>query len=158
MLVPAPRLDLAHTEGTQAQFGFLQLGQYGDRPASFARRRASCLPARMLLQSGAHGERFSGQKMNRVLMNFDLCPSTIVSSNALLASVCLVATIERIENARKASVTDSVPSAESLRPANGKTSGPRWHWQLMLTRQTWLTSGSTSAPICPGLEPKTLTC
>ena len=76
----------------------------------------------------------------------------------MLSSVCLVATIERIENARSASVTDSVPSAESLRPVKGKTSGPRWHWQLMLTRQTWLTSGSTSRPIWSGLVPKMLTC
>mgnify|MGYP002055723219 CR=1 FL=1 len=27
----------------------------------------------------------------------------------------------------KWSVTESVPSAESLRPVNGNTSGPRWH-------------------------------
>src|SRR5947199_341669 len=49
-----------------------------------------------------------------------------------------------MENARRASVTDSVPSAESLRPLNGNVSGPRWHWLLMFTRQTWLTSGSMS--------------
>ena len=43
----------------------------------------------------------------------------------LLSSVCLAAIIERIENARRASCTDNVPSAESLRPPNGNTSGPR---------------------------------
>ena len=76
----------------------------------------------------------------------------------MLDSVCLAAIIERIEKERSASVTDSVPSALSLRPVKGKTSGPRWHWQLMLTRQTWLTSGSTSAPILSGLVLKMLTC
>jgi hypothetical protein len=34
----------------------------------------------------------------------------------LLASVCLVATTVRILNERNASFTDSVPSAQSLRP------------------------------------------
>jgi hypothetical protein len=56
--------------------------------------------------------------MKSVLMNFDWCSCTMVLSSALFASVCLAATIERIENARNASLTDSVPSAESLRPAN----------------------------------------
>ena len=82
----------------------------------------------------------------------------MLSSSCSLAAVCLAATIERIENERSASVTDSVPSAESLRPVNGNTSGPRWHWQLMLTRQTWLTRGSTSAPIRSGSALKMLTC
>ena len=59
---------------------------------------------------------------------------------------------------RNASVTDSVPSAESLRPVKGNTSGPRWHWQLMLTRQTWFTSGSTRLAIWSGLVPKIDTC
>ena len=58
----------------------------------------------------------------------------MVSSSFSLASVCFVAIMDRIEKERKASVTESVPSAESLRPAKGKTSGPRWHWQLILTR------------------------
>ena len=65
------------------------------------------------------------QKMKRVLMNFDLYPVTIASNNWVFVSVCFVATMERIENDRNASVTESVPSAESFRPANGKTSGPR---------------------------------
>ena len=53
---------------------------------------------------------------------------------------------------------ESAGSAESLRPVNGNTSGPRWHWQLMLTGQTWFTSGSTSGPITSGLDPKIATC
>src|SRR3954467_14560079 len=81
-------------------------------------------------------DRRRGQKVNRVLMKFDLCSLTMASSSRLLSSVCLAAIIERIENERSASVTDRVPSAESFRPVNGNTSGPRWHWQLMLTRQT----------------------
>ena len=40
----------------------------------------------------------------------DLCPSTMESSSFSLFSVCLAATIERIEKERKASVTDNVPS------------------------------------------------
>src|SRR3954468_14259570 len=83
---------------------------------------------------------------------------TMVSSNYLLFSVCFVATIERIEKDRRASVTDNVPSAKSLRPVNGNTSGPRWHWQLMFTRLTWLTNGSTSEPIRSGSALKMLTC
>ena len=71
-----------------------------------------------------------------MLMKFDLCSFTMASSSRLLSSVCLAAIIERIENERSASVTDKVPSAESFLPVKGKTSGPRWHWQLMLTRQT----------------------
>jgi len=66
-----------------------------------------------------------GQKMKRVLMNFDLCSTTIASSKFSLASVCFAATIERMENERSASETDNVPSAQSLPPANGNTSGPR---------------------------------
>jgi len=81
-----------------------------------------------------------------VLMKLDRCSFTIAFNNRLLASVCLVATIERIEKDRRASLTDKVPSAESLRPVKGNTSGPRCHWQLMLTRETWLTRGSTSLP------------
>ena len=52
------------------------------------------------------GEGASGQKVNRVLMKFDLCSCTMASSSRLLASVCLAAIIERIENERSASVTD----------------------------------------------------
>src|SRR5437867_8854112 len=73
------------------------------------------------------------QKMKRVLTNFDLCWTTMASSRSSPVSVCFTATIDRMEKARNASVTDNVPSAESLRPANGNTSGPRWHWQLMFT-------------------------
>ena len=61
-----------------------------------------------------------------------------------------------MEKTRKASDTESVPSAESLRPVKGKVSGPRWHWQLILTRQTWLTSGSINRAIRSGSLPKML--
>ena len=39
-----------------------------------------------------------------------------------------------------ASDTERVPRADDLRPENGKMSGPRWHWALMLTRPTLLAS------------------
>lgn len=96
--------------------------------------------------------------MKSVWMNFDLWLRVISSSSFLLGSVCLAAIIERIEKDRSASVTESVPSAESLRPVKGKMSGPRWHCQLMLTRQTWFTSGSTSVPMSSALVEKMLTC
>lgn len=57
----------------------------------------------------------------------DVCVLTIVLISCLFSSVCLVATIDRIEKARKASGTLSVASAESFLPVNGKISGPRWH-------------------------------
>jgi hypothetical protein len=37
------------------------------------------------------------------------------------------ATNERMEKQRKASLMESVASAESFRPAKGSVSGPRWH-------------------------------
>ncbi len=76
--------------------------------------------------------------------NRELRSLTIAVMMARFASWSLAATSVRIVNTRSASVTDRVPSAESLRPVNGKVSGPRWHWLLMLTRQTWLTRGSIS--------------
>ena len=30
----------------------------------------------------------------------------------------------------------STPTADRLRPANGNTSGPRWHWRFRLMRHT----------------------
>ena len=42
----------------------------------------------------------------------------------LFKSVCLAATSVRMEKTRKASDTESVPSAESFRPVKGKVSGP----------------------------------
>jgi hypothetical protein len=50
--------------------------------------------------------------MKPVLMNLDLCPSTIESNSFLLVSGCFVATMDRIMKERKASVTDNIPSAE----------------------------------------------
>ena len=58
------------------------------------------------------------------------------SSSLLAASVCLAATLVRIEKERSASCTDSVPSAEFLRPTVGNTTALHWHWLLMLTRPT----------------------
>lgn len=78
----------------------------------------------------------TSQKINRVLINVDLCPSTISSNSAFDPLVALAAIMVRIEKARSASLTDKVPSAESFLPVNGNTSGPRWHWQLIFTRQT----------------------
>ena len=75
-------------------------------------------------------------------------------SNRLLRSFAFAATRVRMEKTRSASETESVPSAESLRPVNGNVSGPRWHWLLRLTRHTWFTSGSTSRAIVPGSLPK----
>ena len=60
------------------------------------------------------------QKINLVLMKLDVCSVTMASSSCLLASVCLVAIMERIEKDRRASVTDNVPSAEVLSPGEGK--------------------------------------
>ena len=51
--------------------------------------------------------------MNPVLMKFERWSRTMSASSRLEFSVCLAATIERIENERSASVTESVPSAES---------------------------------------------
>ena len=56
----------------------------------------------------------------------------------------------RMEKPGRASLTESVPSVESLRPVKGKVSGPRWHWLLRFTRQTWLTMGSTSSATLAG--------
>ena len=44
----------------------------------------------------------------------------MASSSCLFVSVCFVAIIDRIEKERRASVTDSVPSAESLSPGKRK--------------------------------------
>lgn len=76
----------------------------------------------------------------------------------LSRSVEAIDTIVRIENARSASLTDSVPSAESLRPVNGKVSGPRRHCVFTLMRQTWFTSASMSREIRPGSVPNSATC
>ncbi len=89
--------------------------------------------------------------MKSVDRKFDLRPRTIPLIRRLLTSLALAATSVRMEKTRSASETDSVPSAESLRPVNGKVSGPRWHWLLRLTRQTWLTSGSISRAIAAGV-------
>ena len=73
-----------------------------------------------------------------------------------LCAVDCAATSERIEKQRNASLIESVPSAESLRPVKGSLSGPRWHCVLILMRETWLARGSTSRAIFSGSRPKTL--
>ena len=53
-----------------------------------------------------------------------------------------------------------VPMAELRRPLNGKASGERWHWALMLMRPTMVesasTSGAAAAPV--GSEEKMAAC
>lgn len=46
-----------------------------------------------------------------MLMKLDRCSFTTAFNNRLLASVCFVAIIERIEKDRNASLTDNVPLA-----------------------------------------------
>jgi hypothetical protein len=58
----------------------------------------------------------------------------MVFSISLFTSFDLAATIVLIEKDRSASETESVPSALSFLPVNGKTSGPRCAWQLIFTR------------------------
>ena len=58
--------------------------------------------------------------------NLDVRFRIMFRMSLLLASESLVATRVLIEKIRRASETDSVPSAESLRPVNGNASGPRW--------------------------------
>ena len=54
-------------------------------------------------------------------------------TRSLLLSLDFVATVVRIENTLRASDTDSVPSAESFLPLNGRVSGPLWHWALTVS-------------------------
>ena len=65
--------------------------------------------------------------MKSVDRNVDDRFDTIDLMIARFASVSFAATSVRIVKTRSASLTDSVPSAESFRPVNGKVSGPRWH-------------------------------
>lgn len=88
----------------------------------------------------------------------DLPVSTTLVSSARFLSSSLVATIERMENTRSASLIDSVPAALFLRPVNGKVSGPRWHWALMLMRLTWWTRMSVSWAISEGSVEKMDAC
>jgi len=84
---------------------------------------------------------------------------SIISLNkAVLVAFSLVATQDLIENTRRASYTDKVPYAESLRPVNGNESGPRWHCALMFTLLTWLTRMSISSEILVESLPNTEAC
>ena len=58
----------------------------------------------------------AGQKMKSVERNRDARPCTMLERRSRLARSSLVAARPRIEKTLSASVTDSVPSAESLRP------------------------------------------
>jgi len=78
----------------------------------------------------------SRYKMKSVERNLELLSVTIDFMIRLFASVSLAATRARMVKTLRASDTDRVPSAESFLPVNGNVSGPRWHWLLMLTRQT----------------------
>ena len=97
-------------------------------------------------------------KIKSVDKKLDLFSLTISVIIFLFTGVSFAATRVRIENARNASATESVPSAESLRPLNGNTSGLRWHWLLIFTRQTWFTSWSIKPAITCESDPKILTC
>ena len=88
----------------------------------------------------------------------DFLLRTMSEISSLLGAEPLAATSVRMEKARNASLTESVPSAESFRPVKGNVSGPRCHWLLMLTRHTWLTMGSISAATASGSVPKMLAC
>ena len=85
-------------------------------------------------------------------------PLTMSWINCRLSGVDCAATSERIEKHFSASLMDSVASAESFRPVNGSVSGPRWHCQLRLIRQTWLASGAISRATRRWSRPNTLTC
>jgi hypothetical protein len=100
----------------------------------------------------------AAQKMKSVERKLDILPTTMSLTRALLSSFDAVATTVRIENARSASLTESVPSAESLRPVNGNVSGPRRHWLLRLMRDTWFTSASTRKAIFFRSRPNSATC
>ncbi len=76
----------------------------------------------------------------------------------VLAGLFLAATRVRIEKTRSASETERVASALSLRPVNGKSSGPRWHWELMFTRHTWFTKTSINWAISLESFPKIDAC
>ena len=58
-------------------------------------------------------------------MKLDVSVFSKFSRISLLYGLSLEATKVRIENERSASYTLRVPTAESLRPVKGKTSGPR---------------------------------
>ena len=130
-------------------------------PANFCNRLFLAVWANICIKKAAQWPLFYyryNYNMYRVLKNEELPSSTISLKRCLLASFIFVATSERMENERKASVTDKVPSALSLRPVNGNTSGPRWHWALIFTRLTSVTNGSISDDTSSASLLKILTC
>ena len=82
----------------------------------------------------------------------------MVLNMLLLISLSLQAKNVLIENARNASLTLKVLTAESLRPVNGYTSGPLWQALFMFTLQTKLTKISIKGANSCVLVPNTLTC
>eukprot|EP00966_Prymnesium_polylepis_P329217 7384957-Prymnesium_polylepis.1 len=74
------------------------------------------------------------------------------------AGVSLDATTDSIETVLSASVTERVPSADDLRPVNGKVSGLRWHCALTLTRPTESASASMSGAHLLASPQKTAAC
>jgi hypothetical protein len=62
-----------------------------------------------------------------VFKNFEVFSVSMFRISSFWLSKSFAATRERIEKERRASITESVPSAESFRPVKGKVSGPRWH-------------------------------
>ena len=77
---------------------------------------------------------------------------------SLPAASSLTATTDSMLTVLSASDTESVPRADDLRPVKGNVSGPRWHWELMLTRPTESASASTSGPIFVTSFAKTAAC
>ena len=73
-------------------------------------------------------------------MNFESSGSSS-ARRGLGCCVALPATRVSVENARRASETLIVPSAEERRPEKGSSSGERPHCVLRLTRPTWLGFG-----------------
>jgi hypothetical protein len=96
--------------------------------------------------------------INFVLKKLESLSFTISLISCLLVSFNLAATKERMENDLNASCTESVPSALSFLPVKGNTSGPRWHWVLILTRLTKFTNGSINDDTSFASLLKILTC
>ena len=78
--------------------------------------------------------------MKSVLMKLEAPVRSRLSTIRSLYSLFWNDTKVRIEKERKASCTLKVPTAESLRPVKGNTSGPLWHKLLRFTLQSIFTS------------------
>lgn len=96
--------------------------------------------------------------MTLVDKKFDVPFDRISCARSTLAGVFFTATMLRIEKQRSASEIDRVPSAESLRPAKGNTSGPRWHWLLRLSRHWSWAVWSIHQPATSALVVNSASC